>query len=536
MGMNFPDAPTLNQVFLNYTWDGEKWAYSAVPTSAAPSNANPAMNGAAAPGVAALYSRGDHVHPSDTSRIAKAGDTMTGALTLNADPAAPMQAATKQYVDTNSMTQAASDARYVNVAGDSMTGNLSTTGTLSASGAIASGGQVSGLQYISNLTATTGSYYFGNSGTKYLTFDGTNFTLNGGPLFTSSSITAGSNIASALTATTGGYYFGNSGTKYLTFDGTNFSFVGGPLYVNNANLLIGSGGATAWCYFGNSGTKYLQYDGSNFILNGGLLVVQQGVMSALTTTTGTFYFGSGSLGKYLNYDGANFNLTGGPLVLNSTIYVAGGSTTGSVNFGTSGTKYLNYDGTNFNLVGGSFNTGAINSSGKITQQTPAGISVGPIGGYAYALAYGGGTEWGYAFRPADNSNHNIMSFLNSATSTIGSITFNASAISFNTTSSADLKEDLKSFDAGRIIDDTNVYDFKWKSTGERSYGVVAQQAVDVYPTAVTHTINPENKDDEFWGVDYSKYVPVLLQELKALRTRVAELEQKVAPEGKPVTR
>jgi hypothetical protein len=44
------------------------------------SSGNPLMNGAAAPGVSALYSRGDHVHPSDTSRLPIAGGTMTGAL------------------------------------------------------------------------------------------------------------------------------------------------------------------------------------------------------------------------------------------------------------------------------------------------------------------------------------------------------------------------------------------------------------------------------------------------------------------------
>ena len=46
-----------------------------VPTLPAASNATPTMNGAAAMGVATAWSRGDHVHPSDTSRLAKAGTT-----------------------------------------------------------------------------------------------------------------------------------------------------------------------------------------------------------------------------------------------------------------------------------------------------------------------------------------------------------------------------------------------------------------------------------------------------------------------------
>ena len=60
-----------------------------------------------------------------------AGDAMIGALTLAADPAVPLQAATKQYVDSKSagMDQATADTRYVNVAGDTMTGSLRIANT-----------------------------------------------------------------------------------------------------------------------------------------------------------------------------------------------------------------------------------------------------------------------------------------------------------------------------------------------------------------------------------------------------------------------
>jgi hypothetical protein len=118
-----------------------------------------------------------------------------------------------------------------------------------------------------------------------------------------------------------------------------------------------------------------------------------------------------------------------------------------------------------------------------------------------------------------------MTFQSAADAIIGSISQTTTATAYNTSSSGELKEDLQSFDAGHIIDDTNVYDFAWKSTGERAYGVIAQQAVEVYPLAVTHSEECE-AGPEFWGVDYAKYVPVILQELKALRARVAELEGK----------
>ena len=95
----------------------------------------------------------------------------------------------------------------------------------------------------------------------------------------------------------------------------------------------------------------------------------------------------------------------------------------------------------------------------------------------------------------------------------------ASTTAFNVTSDERLKQDLQAFDAGVIIDATNVYDFQWKATGTRAHGVIAQQAIEVYPEAVTHM-----EDADLWSVDYSKYVPLLLQELKALRARVAALE------------
>jgi hypothetical protein len=112
-------------------------------------------------------------------------------------------------------------------------------------------------------------------------------------------------------------------------------------------------------------------------------------------------------------------------------------------------------------------------------------------------------------------------------SSVGSITLTSTTTAYNTSSSGELKEDLQSFDAGQIIDATEVYDFKWKSLDERAYGVIAQQAIEVYPQAVTHY-----DGDDHWGVDYSKYVPVLLQELKAVRARLAELEAIVAPKGR----
>lgn len=50
-------------------------------TTAAASATNPVIDGAAAPGVAGTFARGDHVHPTDTSRAPLASPTFTGAAT-----------------------------------------------------------------------------------------------------------------------------------------------------------------------------------------------------------------------------------------------------------------------------------------------------------------------------------------------------------------------------------------------------------------------------------------------------------------------
>lgn len=53
--------------------------FPAVPSA---STTAPKMNGTAAVGTSTAFSRGDHVHPSDTSKLSKAGDTLTGRITL----------------------------------------------------------------------------------------------------------------------------------------------------------------------------------------------------------------------------------------------------------------------------------------------------------------------------------------------------------------------------------------------------------------------------------------------------------------------
>jgi hypothetical protein len=136
---------------------------------------------------------------------------------------------------------------------------------------------------------------------------------------------------------------------------------------------------------------------------------------------------------------------------------------------------------------------------------------------------------------------------------VGKIQTNGSATLFTTSSDYRLKEDLQSFSGLEMVSKIPVYDFKWKISNERSYGVMAHELQEVLPQAVggdkdyekdyvvkeaeydnNHNLIKEaeyGKRPSYQTVDYSKIVPLLvksIQELKAdndsLRARIETLE------------
>lgn len=177
-------------------------------------------------------------------------------------------------------------------------------------------GNVSAVGTITAGITATGTYYFGNTGTKSLVYDGTNFNFAGGgvlaPNFaTAGSITAnnGATFASDVTINrttvgqpTAGYlFFGTSGTKYLSYDGTNFNFAGGaviaPNITSNGAVFTGASAAsTGTYYFGSGGTKYLTYDGTNFNLAGGGLLIGGGLTASVSIASNSGYICAAGVG------------------------------------------------------------------------------------------------------------------------------------------------------------------------------------------------------------------------------------------------
>ena len=114
-----------------------------------------------------------------------------------------------------------------------------------------------------------------------------------------------------------------------------------------------------------------------------------------------------------------------------------------------------------------------------------------------------------------NQTGNFIFFLYNSNG-VGTISTNGSSTSFNTTSDYRLKTDFKPLNGLSKIKDINVYDFQWKSTGERMDGMIAHELQDILPYAVSGV--KDGKDMQM--VDYSKIVPVLVQAIKELNAKL----------------
>lgn len=190
---------------------------------------------------------------------------------------------------------------------------------------------------------------------------------------------------------------------------------------------------------------------------------------------------------YLNiYSGTNL----------ANIYTEGGST--ALTFGTGGSERMRIDSGGYVQIGGTttYNTSRVN------------IEVG--------------TDQSGITTNVNSSDNRYHLYFRNTLSTVGSISTSGFATSFNTSSDYRLKEDFKPFNGLSVLNDIKVYDFKWKGSDKRNYGVVAHEIAEVVPYAV----NGEKDGEMYQSVDYSKLVPVLIQAIQELTEKVNKLENK----------
>ena len=111
---------------------------------------------------------------------------------------------------------------------------------------------------------------------------------------------------------------------------------------------------------------------------------------------------------------------------------------------------------------------------------------------------------------------------------VGNITVNGSATSYATSSDKRAKTEINKLEeSGEILDRITAYKFKWKVDNAEDYGVFAQDIYEVLPQAVP-TVGDSSKfgskNYRGWAVDYSKFVPILIAEVKSIRARLSALE------------
>lgn len=256
-------------------------------------SASPNMDGTAAAGSSPRYARQDHTHPTDTSRAPTANPTFTGTVTLAQDPASPLQAATKQYVDavavgidTHTSCACATTANitlsglqtldgYTTIAGDRVLVKNQTTTSQNGIYDAAVGAWTRSTDADATGEIKQGSYVFVNNGT---TLAKTGWTQQ-----TSGTITIGT------TPITWAQF--SSSTTYTA--GTGLTLAGSVFSVSTVPVANGGTGATT------AATAPFALKGANSDITSlsGLttaLSVAQGGTGAATLASGSVLVGNGT--------------------------------------------------------------------------------------------------------------------------------------------------------------------------------------------------------------------------------------------------
>jgi hypothetical protein len=120
------------------------------------------------------------------------------------------------------------------------------------------------------------------------------------------------------------------------------------------------------------------------------------------------------------------------------------------------------------------------------------------------------------------NSQSAMSFFNGQgpNTRVGWIGTVGSSTSYNTSSDITLKKNIADAqDPESIILSILIRQFDWKVNDEHQrYGAIAQELLDVYPEAVS------SGPDGILGVDFSKFIPMMLKHIQLLTARVALLE------------
>lgn len=257
----YPKGATVLSTTFNYWWKssiennsnnpdtgGAGWV-QVVPT--VPSTTTPLMDNVAAIGSLLTFARGDHVHPTDTSRSALS------------------------YVNSTFETITAAAATFATLL------NPTTTGTATHTGPQQQNGDLTVVRPGTN----TGAILLGNTGGRYLMYDGNNYFLAGTDLIVNNlSFTTAYNTAQAAN-TTANTANGTANTALTNANAALANFANFLPNIQNSNsaqrgylygwntqgsITLPAGGTFAW--------YHVYFDGGGRALNGGFFITAGGTL------------------------------------------------------------------------------------------------------------------------------------------------------------------------------------------------------------------------------------------------------------------
>lgn len=540
-------------------------AFGIAAGAVAPSNVAPQAPGVANAGTSALYSRGDHAHPADPTRVAKAGDTMSGTLTapsysltlggglqnvsganlytalqdgsngnvfLGGGTAAPFNfyrntehifqsrdfsvtfgtfnATGLQIGPTTASTSPTTGALRV-AGGAGIAGNGYFGGTLNCTGALSVGGSIS-LPAGSVINFGGQTYLYGNNNATIALSNAYHFYNFAGSALYMSMTAAGMSVnytAVSSSPSTGALVVaGGVGVGGALNVAGNIQCYGGSL------LLRGWGGdPNASVIFFNANQSIYLYQTGGALTFVGVPIQANNGLSVLNGTVLQVHGPSSTEAARLFHDNS-YSWLQSPR--NWVMGGLGGGPASTIFQGPAATSSLN--GTVV-CQGGMGVSGSLftNLSAHVSGSTPSWQLQDP----GLGVKYTGGSQYGINIRPVydDAGSYGIVFVNGAGNATVGYVLQTPVTVNYVSASDARMKEDLEPIDSGPMIDAIEAKAFRWKANGERGYGVMAQEAAKVMPEACHY-----NEKFDQWGTDYSKFVPILLAEMKALRARVAELE------------
>jgi hypothetical protein len=272
--LDFPSSPSVGQQFPVtptagipvYQWDGIRWMSSQNVIGATSSDDAPIVDGIAAAGIASRWSRGDHVHPTDTRYVPSNNATFTGTVT------AQTFNASGNFTLGGKITAATKGQ------------SLGTAGGLAGSGALTKDDanivlyDYDGLENWAGLGIDGGGNLWVRTGTG-TRWGAAMWAMTSGEVNFYGAVTAPSppNGSDDDNAATTAYVAANQalGGPYFPLTGgtiTGTFNVAGDLYLygwgGNANVSV--------LYFGKTADRYFHYNGTSYIFGGALLYTLNG--------------------------------------------------------------------------------------------------------------------------------------------------------------------------------------------------------------------------------------------------------------------